>query len=396
MSCPIETELPLALVSKEDHFAVQTTVSVGGSSASEPVVLAGAVLRSERFAVRAVSRTSDLHARANIVPPSRVWVRVAGTTPRKMVFDACLRRLRRGAHRSECTSGSLRALETRFALRKLMFAARRRARLVWLGSVFICWRGCQTRVELARCRATWFEEAFAVFLLDQHGKAIRGWPKVDWATELQRVSEVAQAAADRGELRLVYQSAQTLRRRRSKTLRSVAFPDGSAATNLRSLGARLPRGASRDHDGDVEPEGCGLTRVAAVEEGAEWAPLRENIAEGILSVGLNRGVGCDMVPVELLKCSPPSSARILEPLFAKTSAQTLLPHAWMGLFGGHGPKDQRLSGEKESWPSQPHGKSFFKAQRKRLSPVLEEAALPTQMTEQVGRQPEASRMRLVC
>ena len=50
-----------------------------------------------------------------------------------------------------------------------------------------------------------------------------------------------------------------------------------------------------------------------------------------------------------------------------------------GLFGGHGPKDQRLSGEKESWPSQPHGKSFFKAQRKRLSPVLEEAALPTQM-----------------
>ena len=37
MSCSIETELPLALVSKEDHFAVQTTASVGGSGASESV-----------------------------------------------------------------------------------------------------------------------------------------------------------------------------------------------------------------------------------------------------------------------------------------------------------------------------------------------------------------------
>ena len=37
MSCSVETELRLVLVSKEDHFAVQTTVSVGGSSAFEPV-----------------------------------------------------------------------------------------------------------------------------------------------------------------------------------------------------------------------------------------------------------------------------------------------------------------------------------------------------------------------
>ena len=37
-SCSIETELPLALVSKVDHFAVQVTVCVGGSSSSEPFV----------------------------------------------------------------------------------------------------------------------------------------------------------------------------------------------------------------------------------------------------------------------------------------------------------------------------------------------------------------------
>ena len=38
VSCSIETELPLALLSKVDHFAVQATVCVGGSSPSEPVV----------------------------------------------------------------------------------------------------------------------------------------------------------------------------------------------------------------------------------------------------------------------------------------------------------------------------------------------------------------------
>ena len=92
-------------------------------------------------------------------------------------------------------------------------------------------------------------------------------------------------------------------------MRSITFPDGSAATSeqevagawLRVFAGQVAEGASRDHDGDVEPEGCGLTRVAAAGEGAEWAPSRENIAEIIFSVGSNRGVGCDMVPVELLK-----------------------------------------------------------------------------------------------
>ena len=125
------------------------------------------------------------------------------------------------------------------------------------------------------------------------------------------MSEVAQAAADRGELRLVHQSAQTVRRRRPKALRRVTFPDGSASMSeqdvagawlrvfAEQLGGQVAEGAGRDHDGDVEPEVCGRTRVAAAGEGAEWAPSRENIAEAILSVGSNRGVGCDMVPVEL-------------------------------------------------------------------------------------------------
>ena len=170
-----------------------------------------------------------------------------------------------------------------------------------------------------------------MFLLEQHRKVIRGWLKVDWATELRRVSEVAQAAVDRGQLKVVYEPVRSLRRRWPIALRSVTFPDGSAATSeqevagawLRVVAEQLGRQfaeGSRDHDGDVEFEGCGLTRVAAAGEGAKWTPSRATIAEAIFSVASSRGVGCDMVPVELLKCSPPSSARILEPLFAKISA----------------------------------------------------------------------------
>ena len=147
-----------------------------------------------------------------------------------------------------------------------------------------------------------------------------------------------QTAADRGELRLVYQSAQTLRRRRPKALRSVTFPDSSAATSeqevagawsrvfAEQLWGQVAESASIDRDGDVELEGGGLTRVAAVGEGDEWVPSREHTAEAILSVGSRGRVRCDMVPVELLKCS---GARFLEPLSERfISAQTLLPHAW--------------------------------------------------------------------
>ena len=153
------------------------------------------VLRSERVAVRAVSRTSDLHAGANTVPPRRVWARAAGTTPREMVSMRA------------CVGCAAVLIEAKAQVAPLGHLERD---LRWSPGVFDCWRGCQTRVELARCRATRlqarFEEAFAVFLLEQHSKVIRGWLKVDWATELRRVSEDAQAAADRGELRLVYQS----------------------------------------------------------------------------------------------------------------------------------------------------------------------------------------------
>ena len=91
MNCSIETELPLAPVSMEDHLAVQTTVSVWWfQCARVGCVQAGAVLRSERVAIRAVSRTSDLHAGANTVPPRKVWDRAAGPSPREIVsMRAC-------------------------------------------------------------------------------------------------------------------------------------------------------------------------------------------------------------------------------------------------------------------------------------------------------------------
>ena len=107
-------------------------------------------------------------------------------------------------------------------------------------------------------------------------------------------------------------------------MRSVTFSDSSAATSeqevagawlrvfAEQLGGQVAEGASRDHDGDVEPEGCSLTRVAAAGEGAEWTPSRATLAEAILSVDSNRGVGCDMVPVELLKCYPAVECKDLE------------------------------------------------------------------------------------
>ena len=128
------------------------------------------------------------------------------------------------------------------------------------------------------------------------------------------------------------------------------------------LGGHVLESTCRGHDCDVEPVGSGLPRVAS-----ECKPSREDIAEAILSVGLNRGVGCDMVP------------RILELLFAKISAQTLLPHAWRGCLEVTVPKSKG-SAEKRSVGLVNHtAKMFFNALRQRLNPVLGEAALPTQM-----------------
>ena len=196
-------------------------------------------------------------------------------------------------------------------------------------------------VDLVWCRAV---------LLEQHRKVVRLWLRADWAAELRRVSEVAQSAAERGQLRVVYDSARSLKRRKPVPLRSVTFPDGTAATSEREvasawlrvfaeqLGGQVLESTCIVHDCDVDPAGRGLSRVASV-----WKPSREDIAEAILSVGSNRGVGCDMVPVELLKCFPPASARILEQLFAKISAQTLLPHAWRGCLEVTVPKYKRVS-----------------------------------------------------
>ena len=86
-----------------------------------------------------------------------------------------------------------------------------------------------------------------------------------------------------------------------------------------------------------------------------------------------------MVPVELMKCSPPASSRILEPLFAKISAQTLLPHAWRGCLEVTVPKSKGSAEKKGVGPVNHTAKVFFKVLRQRLNPALEEAALPTQM-----------------
>ena len=120
-----------------------------------------------------------------------------------------------------------------------MFSLRGRARLVWLGCVFDGWRCCQSRVDLVWCRALLlharFEEASASLLLEQHRKVVPLWLRADWAAELRRVSDVAQSAAERGQLRVVYESARSLRRRKPVPLRSVTFPDGTAASCEREV-----------------------------------------------------------------------------------------------------------------------------------------------------------------
>ena len=121
------------------------------------------------------------------------------------------------------------ALGTRFALepqaRKLMFAARRRTRLE------------RRQLLEGAVRRGWSwpgAERLGCKLGSRRHLQCFCWNST---TELRRVSEVAQAAADRGELRLVYQSAQTPRRRRPKALRSVTFPDGSVATSEQEVAA---------------------------------------------------------------------------------------------------------------------------------------------------------------
>ena len=64
---------------------------------------------------------------------------------------------------------------------------------------------------------------------------------------------------------------------------------------------------------------------------------------------------------------------------AKISAQTLLPHAWRGCLEVTVPKTKGSVEKREVGLVNHTAKVFLKALRKRLSPVLEEAALTTQM-----------------
>ena len=115
VSCSIETELPLARVSKVDHFAVQATVCVGGSSPSEPVV-------SRRVPFFSIATSCEL---SNVVnerlscwskPPAFQTCMALNGRPVSLQsgFVVCLRLLRRGARRTGSTSGFLRVLGVRF------------------------------------------------------------------------------------------------------------------------------------------------------------------------------------------------------------------------------------------------------------------------------------------
>ena len=81
------------------------------------------------------------------------------------------------------------------------------------------------------------------------------------------MSEVAQSAAERSQLRVVFDSARSLRRRKPAPLRSVTFPVGTAATSEREvasvwlrvfaeqLGGQVVENTCIAHDCDVDPAG---------------------------------------------------------------------------------------------------------------------------------------------
>ena len=169
---------------------------------------------------RAVSRTSDLHAGANAVPPRKVWDRAADTTPREEVsMRACV----------GCAAVFIEAKA------QVAFSGHLERDLRWSpgAQVDVC---CPQESEIG---VAWERLQLLERLSDEGGSgqvqsdvvasSVRGcicgvfcWNSTGRLSEdgsrltgrqLRRVSEVVQAAADRGELRLVYQSAHTLRRR---------------------------------------------------------------------------------------------------------------------------------------------------------------------------------------
>ena len=139
MSCSIETELPRA------HLC-QRKITL---QCRPPSVLFQCV-RADRSELRSgqcrervtfmLEQTPCLPAEYGIERQARLlkkWFRcvLASAAPR------CSSKRRH----KWLSQGTWNAICAGAQLRKLMFAARRKARLVWLGSVFNCRRGCQTR-----------------------------------------------------------------------------------------------------------------------------------------------------------------------------------------------------------------------------------------------------------
>ena len=191
-------------MSKVDHFAVQATVSVGSSSPSEPVV-SRRVPFFDRNELRTEQCREGVAFMLEQTPYLPDMYGIERHTSLLAKWFRCVLVSAAPAWNAICPGAQVR---------KLMFFLRRGAKLVWPGCVFNGWRCCQMSVDLVWCRAVLlharFEEAFVVFLLEQHKKVVRSWLRADWAAELRRVSEVAQLAAERGQLRVIYESARSL------------------------------------------------------------------------------------------------------------------------------------------------------------------------------------------
>ena len=194
VSCSIDTEIPLALASKVDHFPVQSTVSVGGFSPFERVVP-----RRALFFDRSVLRTEQCRERVTFMLEQTPCLPVEFGIEKQTSLLAKWFRCVLASVAPRCSSnrkhkwlsqGAWSAICAGAQVRKLMFSLRRRAKLVWLGCVFNGWRSCQSRAVLVWCKALLLqarlEVAYASYLLEQHRKVVRHWLRADWAAELRQ------------------------------------------------------------------------------------------------------------------------------------------------------------------------------------------------------------------
>ena len=131
MKCSIKTELPLARVSKEDHFAVQTTVSVGGSSAPESVVSRRVPFcdRSELRSEQCCERVTFMLEQTPCLPEEygiKRQARLVEKWFRCVLASAALRCSSKRRHKWP-SHGTWNAICAGAQVRKLMFTVRRRA-----------------------------------------------------------------------------------------------------------------------------------------------------------------------------------------------------------------------------------------------------------------------------